>query len=297
MLDSINELLHFFQKQEEFNAAVQYTAGRFEFTAALIEKDYLCSLLLLYLYSNNNFFPAFKGGTLLAKTYTDFYRLSEDLDFTVSIPHHATRSQRSDKIKSFKKELEFIEHNLPIFRVESALKGSNESRQYNMELSYQSQVGPEHGKIFIEISLREELHQAVVKNNAKTLLIDPYSGLPKVSPINILSLSLPEAYAEKIRAALCRKKLAIRDYYDLDYAFNNYLITFEDKGFINLIKKKVIHEKYFHDFRDIEVVEFLRTRIDSELVPTLKQSAINMFSLERVIESLAKITSVLDKIE
>lgn len=293
----MNELLQFFQKQNEFNAAVQYTAGRFEFTAALIEKDYLCSLMLSYLYSNDNFLLAFKGGTLLAKTYTDFYRLSEDLDFAVSIPHHATRNQRSDKIKSFRNALESIEHNLPIFKIGSVLKGSNESRQYNMELNYQSQVGLEQGKIFIEISLREEVHQAIVNNYAKTLLADPYSGLSKVSPVNILSLSLPEAYAEKVRAALCRKKLAIRDYYDLDYAFNMNLITFEDKDFIDLIKKKVVREKYFHDFRDIEVVKFLRNKIDSELVPTLKQSAIKIFSLERVIESLAKLTSMLDKIK
>ncbi len=293
----MHELLQFYQRQEEFNAAVQYTAGRFEFTATLIEKDYLCSLVLLYLYSNNDFSPAFKGGTLLAKTYTDFYRLSEDLDFTISMPHHATRNQRSDKIKLLKKSLEAIALNLPVFKIGSALKGSNESRQYNMELNYQSQVVPEQGKIFIEISLREEIHQSVVENNAKTLLVDPYSGLPKVSPVNILSLSLAEAYAEKIRAALCRKKLAIRDYYDLDYALKKNLITLENKDFINLIKKKVVHEKYFHDFRDIEVVKFLQTRIDSELAPTLKQSAINMFSLERAIEYLEKLTSELNKVE
>jgi predicted nucleotidyltransferase component of viral defense system len=145
---------------------------------------------------------------------------------------------------------------------------------------------PEQGKIFIEISLREELHQPAMANRAKTLLTDPYSGSIKVNPINISSLSLQEAYAEKIRAALCRRKLAIRDYYDLDHALKNNLIDLGSEAFISLIKKKVAYEKRFHDFSDIELVRFLQTKIDGELVPTLKRSATNTFNLRKVIEVL-----------
>lgn len=64
-----------------FREVVSYTATEMKFLPRLVEKDYFCSLLLEY------FFPldtlVFKGGTCLAKVYTNFYRLSEDLDFTI----------------------------------------------------------------------------------------------------------------------------------------------------------------------------------------------------------------------
>ena len=51
MLNNINDMLSFFAQQDDFNAAIKYTAGRFNFSARLIEKDYLCSLMLMYLFS------------------------------------------------------------------------------------------------------------------------------------------------------------------------------------------------------------------------------------------------------
>src|SRR4030042_2871588 len=50
----------------------------------LIEKDIILHQVLFDL-SKNNFFRdnfAFKGGTCLAKCYLDYFRFSEDIDFT-----------------------------------------------------------------------------------------------------------------------------------------------------------------------------------------------------------------------
>lgn len=141
MLSSFQELLLFFQKTEEFNAAVEYTSGQHAFSTNLIKKDYLCSLVLMYLYEHGNLL-IFKGGTLLAKTHADFYRLSEDLDFTIPIPFCATRKERSRAIKEVKSYLNNICEQLPIFTITKPLTGSNESRQYNMELSYQFKPVP-----------------------------------------------------------------------------------------------------------------------------------------------------------
>jgi predicted nucleotidyltransferase component of viral defense system len=52
--------------------------------ADLIEKDLILHQVLLDL-SKNKFFHdnfAFKGGTCLAKCYLDYFRFSEDVDFT-----------------------------------------------------------------------------------------------------------------------------------------------------------------------------------------------------------------------
>jgi len=76
-----------------FRDALQYTQKLTGFTARLIEKDYYCSVILSLLYAES---PEifFKGGTLLNKVHAGFYRLSEDLDFTISVSHEAKRSEQ-----------------------------------------------------------------------------------------------------------------------------------------------------------------------------------------------------------
>lgn len=286
MLSDIPELVEFYNSSEEFALAVSHTAEQTGFTSDLIEKDYLCSIVLMYLSSFSECRLVFKGGTLLAKTYADFYRLSEDLDFTIPIPRAANRKQRSNAVNPIKKPLLSIESSQSIFKIGTELKGSDDSRQYNMQLDYKSQVSPRPGKIFIEIGLREELLLPESINSAKTLLIDPYSTSKKVKDINISCLSLYEAYAEKTRAALCRKKLAIRDFYDLDHALINNLIPFNDPAFINLVKEKIKHETHFHDFKNPDIIKNLQSKIKSELEPTLKKDSIIAFNLERIIENL-----------
>ncbi len=286
MLNDTSELIEFYNSEEEFNLAVSHTAEKTGFSVDLIEKDYLCSLLLMYLYSNQECHLIFKGGTLLAKVYADFYRLSEDLDFTIPIPYTATRKQRSNKIKHLKKKFELITESLPLFSIESELRGSNESRQYNMELHYPSIVSPRSGKLFIEIGLREELLEPAMTSGARSLLMDPYSETKKARSVNITGLSRQEAYAEKTRAALCRKKLAIRDFYDLDYAITHNLIDISSGAFTALVKKKIHHETHFHDFTDPEIIKFLKFKIKGELEPTLKRSGIAGFHLERITKNL-----------
>lgn len=198
----------------------------------------------------------------------------------------ANRKQRSNAVNPLKKLLSSIEMNQSIFKIGVELKGSDDSRQYNMQIAYRSQVSPKPGTIFIEIGLREELLLPKSINGAKTLLIDPYSASKKVKDFSIPSLALYEAYAEKTRAALCRKKLAIRDFYDLDYALINSLINFNDETFLDLVKEKVKYETHFHDFKNSDIIKNLRSKIKSELEPTLKKSSSITFNLERIINTL-----------
>ena len=75
-----NSLL-LYEKPNELTTALEYTAGKTGFSAELIEKDYFCTAILDYLYSQPDCPLIFKGGTLLTKVHTGFYRLSENLDF------------------------------------------------------------------------------------------------------------------------------------------------------------------------------------------------------------------------
>ena len=54
-------------------------------------KDYFCTVLLQYLTAVDGDI-VFKGGMCLAKVYAGFCRLSEDLDFVISMPVDALRS-------------------------------------------------------------------------------------------------------------------------------------------------------------------------------------------------------------
>lgn len=69
-----------------FTEAVAFTAARLGFVPTLIEKDYFCSVVLAYLAGVLKETLIFKGGTCLTKVHAGFYRLSEDLDFTVPMP-------------------------------------------------------------------------------------------------------------------------------------------------------------------------------------------------------------------
>jgi len=279
-------MLDFFNHTKEFIAGVQYTAARFEFLDVLVEKDFLCSLVLKYLYNNLDIALVFKGGTLLSKVHTEFNRMSEDLDFAIPMPYNAARNQRSQSIKPVKEVLSQINTNLPIFTIKQPLMGHNNSCQYTMELNYRSNLTQGSDKILIDIGMRDELLMPAHKSNAKTLLIDPFSKANQVEPFIIMGLHPQEAYAEKTRAALCRRELAIRDYYDLDYASVNGLIDFENDAFLLLVKKKVQHEINFHNFNSPVTIKYLQSKIKSELEPTLKKEGIAAFNLDRILTRL-----------
>ena len=157
MSNNLNDLISYYQDEKRFMSCVEYTADRTGFSSELIEKDFLCSLVLIYLYSSSEIPLTFKGGTLLAKVHSDFYRLSEDLDFSIPTEATSNRKSRSNAAKPMKNIIEDIEHSIPIFNIMKPLTGSNESRQYNAELNYKSKSNFKTNRILIEIGLREKL--------------------------------------------------------------------------------------------------------------------------------------------
>ena len=96
---------------ELFREAVNYTAACTGFVARLIEKDYFCSIVLQHLASVSNL--VFRGGTCLSKVHSDFYRLSEDLDFVIPVPVELTRRERGRRAAEVKAILTRIGTDLP----------------------------------------------------------------------------------------------------------------------------------------------------------------------------------------
>jgi predicted nucleotidyltransferase component of viral defense system len=112
-------------------------------------------------------------------------------------------------------------------------------------------------------------------------------------PINkILSLSFHEAVAEKFKAAISRKVLAIRDYYDLQCILDTGF-DFHNKKFLTLLKKKLEQEVYLGDYKynfglDHESINLLQRQVETDLIPVIRSG--EKFELAKV---LAKFNGIL----
>ena len=201
------------EDEDNFRSCVAFTAKERDFTPNLIEKDYFCSLILSA-FAEIGDDLVFKGGTCLGKVFLDFFRLSEDLDFTISVSSAAARSHRRRAIAPYKEAVDALARQLPGITVKELLTGRNESTQYVAAVKYASLVSLGKGSIKIEIGLREELLSAPSRRPVRTLLLDSVTGDAILSPFPFVCIDPQEAWAEKTRAALCRLEPAIRDFFD-----------------------------------------------------------------------------------
>ncbi len=222
-----------------FREALAYTAAETGFIARLIEKDYFCTVLLQYLAADQHGL-FFKGGTSLAKVHAGFYRLSEDLDFVIPTPGDASRSERRRRAGASKERVAALGEHLTSLHVTKELTGANDSTQYIAAFGYTSVLGPQEETITIEISLREPLLRPAMRGEAQTLLLDPISGSPLVPALPLQCLSREETIAEKLRAALSRREVAIRDFYDIDYAVRRLSLNVLEPDFVGLVKEKMV---------------------------------------------------------
>ncbi len=279
-----------------FREAVTFTAAQTRFSTRLIEKDYFCSLALQYLAARA---PGlvFRGGTCLAKIHLGFYRLSEDLDFLVSTPLEASRAERSKRAEELKKAIAAVDKDLSGFRVATPVTGANDSRQYNALISYKSLMAEREEHLKIEVGFREPVLNAVVDGEARTLLLNPLNGEPVAPVFPIRVLSRDEAMAEKVRAALSRGDVAIRDFYDVDHAVQRSGLRAEDMAILDLVRLKLA----VPGNEGVNVSESrlaaLRRQLDAELRPVLREDEFAAFNLDRAFRTVAGIAAALRESE
>ncbi len=271
-----------------FESSVSSTAGAEGFRPDLVEKDYFCSLVLERLGAVADHL-VFKGGTCLGKVYLDFFRLSEDLDFCIPLPERGGRLIRRKAIAPIKKAIAELPLYLPGLTVTEPLTGQNESTQYVALVSYASLFGARQNGIKIEISLRENLLAAPAVGMARTILRDAFTGEELLPPFPIRSIGLPEALAEKTRAALCRRNPAIRDFFDLDFAAINSCLNMSDTALIELVRKKIAipgnDPLNLSDERRSE----LEKQVESQLRPVLRSRDFARFDLGRIWAELVRL--------
>ena len=279
--------MNWFHKEAEiFRDALALTRERTGFAERLIEKDYFCTALLEYLAAAANKL-VFKGGTCLAKVHANFYRLSEDLDFVIPMPTDAPRAKRSKQAAAVKEAVAALPKRIPFFRLVEPLTGANNSTQYNAVIGYASLVGRQEETIKIEVALREPLLLDPLNDLAQTILLDPVSRKPLLKPLEVRCIAKMEAFAEKFRAALSRREVAVRDFFDLDYAVRRLGLQSETPELIDLVRRKLSVPGNEPVDVSANRLAALRQQVGPQLQPVLRREDFAEFDLERAFQTVA----------
>ena len=273
-----------------FREAVLFTAGQTGLNATLIEKDYFCTVLLQYLYDQQDSPLIFRGGTCIGKVYADFYRLSEDLDFMISTPPEASISVRRKRMAPVRGWVRKISEEMSILTLPEDFTGHNSSRQYVAYVTYPSVfLTEEAARIKIEVGLREVPLMPPVQMKARTLLLNPFTRKSLVPDIALTTLSMKEAIAEKLRAALTRLEPAIRDFFDIDYLASQNKMDLNDRHLFQLLAEKLKFPGNPPIDLSLARHEKLKTQINTELTPMLRPSDFESFDLDRALGLVARI--------
>ncbi len=288
-MTSANNLPHL--NPTEFRLAIAQTSNLTGFNQRIIEKDYYCSLVLTCLKEGFENGLVFKGGTSLSKVHVGFYRLSEDLDFAISVEPHVSRRQRRDLIQPFKAIFSRLPLLAPAINMTQELAAHFESRQYLGRLTYKSVVTGFEEQLIVEISLREPILSTPVKTIAKTLLVAPLNqGFEQIAP-EVTVLSLQETYAEKLRAALTRTEPKIRDLFDVTYATDAGLIDIQDAALIEMTQKKLaIRGNLSVDVSPTKLAQ-LRAQATTVLQDVLRPESYQSFDPQRGFDLLTAFAS------
>ncbi|OGL92091.1 MAG: hypothetical protein A2879_05145 [Omnitrophica WOR_2 bacterium RIFCSPHIGHO2_01_FULL_49_10] len=278
--------------RDKLEKIIPFIAEKFNFRLDTIEKDYYLTLILNSVESHLSDKIVFKGGTLLNKIHLNYHRLSEDIDFTYFNPEGLeTRSRRSRAVTPIREKMPELLKLLELKSEKPEGEGFNNSTQYVFKISYPSFITGKDENIKLEISLRQTPIDKLVHNVITHFYKDPFTGEDLIPKNKILSLSFNEAVAEKLKAAITRKDVAIRDYYDL-WFISEAKFDFKDRHFLSVFKKKLKEEKYrtnyLHNFGlDQKSIELLHGQIATELIPVIRVG--EEFDLDAVFDRFNKI--------
>jgi len=278
--------------EDKLKQLIPFIAEKFKFRLETIEKDYYLTLILNNIGSDLSNRIVFKGGTLLNKIHLNYHRLSEDIDFTYfSSEGIETRSKRSRAITPIREKMPEFLRLLDLKSKKPEGEGFNNSTQYVFSISYPSFISGKDENIKLEISLRQTPVEKPVYNILNHFYKDPFTGEDLIPKKKILSLTLNETVAEKLKAAITRKELVIRDYYDL-WFISETDFDFTDKKFLSIFKKKLEEEKYrenySHNFGlDQKSIELLNKQISTELIPVIRIG--ETFNINKVFKRFNRI--------
>ena len=235
------------------------------FSSKLLEKDYHLTKILQIISEKKIKDLVFKGGTCLNKCYLGFYRLSEDLDFVYNQDVKGkTKLQIKKILDSLRRELFAILNEMEFKTNKELGKGwkmltsKEDPKIVGLEIiiTYNSMIDNSVKTIKLEISFRKKLINPTKMKAIKHGFIDALGEpiLRKDAEIEVIDLT--ENFAEKFRALVIRKNVAIRDIYDIYFILKNNLVKI-DKKLIDLILTK-INENAEKKFTRKDFIDFIK---------------------------------------
>ncbi len=241
------------------------------FSSKLLEKDYHLTKILHKISEKKIKDFVFKGGTCLNKCYLGFYRLSEDLDFVYNQDVKGkTKLQIKKILDSLRRELFGILNEMEFKTSKELGKGwkmltsKKDPKIVGLEIitTYNSMIDDSTQTIKLEISFRKKLRNPTKIKAIKHEFIDALGDPILSKDIEIEVIDLIENFAEKFRALVTRKNVAIRDIYDIYFILKNNLVKI-DKEFIDLILLK-INENAEKRFTKKDFLDFINS-LESKL--------------------------------
>ncbi|HPL96478.1 MAG TPA: nucleotidyl transferase AbiEii/AbiGii toxin family protein [Smithella sp.] len=277
----------------KFRDLVDRAATLAGFYAPLMEKDYYLTFILSRI-SDLSANLIFKGGTCLNKIYYSYYRLSEDLDFSMRLPDDsATRGNRRKVMQTIKDKIAAFADTLGMRLEGTENAGRNESKQYIYYFAYDAVTLPVAQTIKLEISLRFNPLLPPESRRIQHLYTHPFTGVPLFDAGHVNCLALDEIVSEKLRAAALRKDIAPRDFYDIDFILRNKF-NLKNKQIIDLFRKKLAEDNGDTDLKQYLVnmgrsdkeIKDMRGRIQEELFEVLTGKERENFNLDIALKRI-----------
>ena len=271
-----------------------------KFSQILLEKDYHLTRILHKVSDKQIKDLVFKGGTCLNKCYLDLHRLSEDLDFTYNKDiNNLSRNQVKKILDQLRGEFFEIldilglKINKELGKGWKMLTSKEDPKIVGLEVitNYNSMIDNSVQTIKLEISFRKKLRNPTRMKAIKHEFIDALGEPILIKDVEIEVIDLIENFAEKFRALVIRKNVAIRDIYDIYFILKNKLAKV-DKDLIDLILVKITEnsEKKFTRKDFIDFINGLESRLsdlnEKEISSLLKSGEI--VNVKKMIQTIVR---------
>ena len=203
------------------------------FPIGLLEKDYHLTKILHKISEKKIEHLVFKGGTCLNKCYLGFYRLSEDLDFVFNQDVKGMSKMQIKRIlDEIRRKMFEILDGLNLETIKEIGKGwkmltsKEEPKIIGLEIvsNYKSLIDNSTQKIKIDVSFRKKLINPTKIRPIHHEFIDSIGKPILKEDVEIEAIDLNENFAEKFRALVTRKNIAVRDIYDIYFILKEKIL-------------------------------------------------------------------------
>ena len=238
-------------------------ASKLPFNDIILAKDYHITAILYLIKDIEGVY--FKGGTALQKIFLSYSRLSEDIDFTLTMD-----------IEDAKKKIINILEKSKLF--EKITKDKDVKGFTRLVVHYKG-FSDEDGVVFIDLNQRAKLSMKPEKHKIKHFYKD------SIPDFSLNALDKEELVAEKVAAAIGRNQP--RDHFDI------YNII-KEKMPINM---EMVKEKCKQSNVEFDIIKMfnkakkLKNRWDKDLLPLLAEEV----SFREVMATLSKYFKLKDE--